>query len=160
MPKIVSPVHRRYSRQQIDSRRAAFAEASPLFDRPAAGWVGTIRQSLGMTRRDLAKRMRVAESSVARLEASESAGTIQLDTLQRAAEALDCELHYVLVPRRPLEDMVIEQARKRAAALIDRAAHTMLLEDQKPSAKSLDKLLSDLTADRIDKPGLWDDTER
>lgn len=157
MPKVDSPLHRRYSRQLIDSRRSAFADVAPLFDRPATGWVGTIRQALGMTRRDLAKRLNVAESSVARLEASECAGTIQLDTLQRAAEALDCELHYVLVPRRSLEDMVTDQARKRAAALIDRAAHTMLLEDQKPNTTSLEKLLSDMTTDRIDKSGLWNE---
>ena len=63
------------------------------------------------------------------------------------------------VQRRPLEDMVIEQARKRAAALMSRATHTMLLEDQKPDDESLQKLLSEMTADRIDKPGLWDDKE-
>lgn len=160
MPKVVNPQHRRYSRQLIDARRPALADVAPLFDRPQSGWVATIRQSLGMTRRDLAKRMRVAESTVARLESSESAGTIQLDTLHRAAEAMDCELHYVLVPRRPLEDMVIEQARKRAADLLDRAAHTMLLEDQKPSDESLQKLLSEMTTNRIDKPGLWNDTEQ
>ncbi len=160
MPKVVNPIHRRYSRQLIDSRRPVLADVAPLFDRPQPGWVATIRQSLGMTRRDLARRMHVAESTVARLEASECASTIQLDTLQRAAEAMDCELHYVLVPRRPLEDMVIEQARKRAAALLSRATHTMLLEDQKPDDESLQELLSEMTADRIDKSGLWDETER
>lgn len=160
MPKFADPTHRRLTRQLIDSRRAAFAETAPMFDRPQPGWVATIRQSLGMTRRDLAKRMRVAESTVARLEASECAGTVQLDTLERAAEAMNCELRYVLVPRHPLEDMVIEQARKRAATLVDRATHTMLLENQKPNDESLQKLLSELTNRRIDKPGLWDDPER
>jgi hypothetical protein len=39
---------------------------------------------------------------VTRLEQSEASDRIRLDTLRRAADALGCDLVYLLVPRRPL----------------------------------------------------------
>jgi predicted DNA-binding mobile mystery protein A len=110
-----------------------------------------------MTRSDLARRMGVAPSTVARLEANERAGTIQLDTLRRAAAELDCELVYALVPRRPLEGIVHEQARKRATAKIALVEHTMLLEDQVPSRSAIEDMIDDSIAAIIDRPGLWND---
>ena len=46
------------------------------------------------------------------------------------AEALDCELQYVLVPRRPLREMRWNQARKLAQQWQQRAGRTMALEAQ------------------------------
>lgn len=108
-----------------------------------------------MSRTDLARRMGVAPSSVARLEASERAGTVQLDTLRRAAAELDCELVYALVPRQSLEGTVFEQAKKRATAHLATVEHTMLLEDQLPRASVLSEMLSDAIAEAIDRPRLW-----
>jgi predicted DNA-binding mobile mystery protein A len=101
--------------------------------------------------------MDVAESTVSRLEASERAGTAQLNSLRRAADALGCDLVYALVPRRPLEDMVQEQARKQAAKLLASVQHTMLLEDQMPAESTMQQLLDDAAAEHIDRPGLWRD---
>ncbi len=110
-----------------------------------------------MSRKDLATRLKVSESSVARLEASERAGTAQLDTLRRAADALGCDLVYALVPRRPLEDMVQEQAHTKARKLLAEVQHTMLLEDQAPRLSALQQILDDNAADRVDRPGLWNE---
>jgi transcriptional regulator with XRE-family HTH domain len=58
--------------------------------------------------------MGVTQSTVADLEASEVHGTIRLDTLRRAADALDCDVAYFLIPRTSLDEMVVSQARRKA----------------------------------------------
>ena len=59
------------------------------------------------------------------------------------AEALDCELQYVLVPRRSLREMRWSQARKLAQQWQQRAGRTMALEEQtvaSPSAAMEDRI--------------------
>jgi predicted DNA-binding mobile mystery protein A len=73
---------------------------------PADGWVRTIRQALGMSTESLAFRMKVSRRSVVSLEAGEADGSVQLNTLRRAADALDCQLFHVLVPRTSLTELV------------------------------------------------------
>lgn len=83
-----------------------------------------------MTTRQLAARMGMRQPSLIALEKAEVAGTISLNTLRRAAEALDCDLAYVLVPRRPLDETVKRRARAIAEAHGAAASHSMQLEGQ------------------------------
>lgn len=157
MPKTSNTIGRRRARRRLDERGVELRQRLSQFSVPHGGWVGAIREALGMSRKDLATRMKVVESSVARLEASERAGTVQLDTLRRAAGALDCDLVYALVPRRPLDDMVQDQARKQALKLLAAVQHTMLLEDQLPQQSALRQMLDDAAAEWVDRPGLWNE---
>lgn len=105
---------------------------------PKAGWVRAIREGLGMTRGQLGNRMRstrkgtygLTASAIQSLERQEAAGTATLDSLQRAAEALDCTLVYALVPNRSLEETVQQQARTVAREIDDATKRTMQLEAQ------------------------------
>jgi hypothetical protein len=54
---------------------------------------------------------------------------VTLQSLRRAAEALDCELHYVLVPRQPLEELVEQRAKGIAEKAVNNVMHTISLED-------------------------------
>ncbi len=99
-------------------------------DRPIAGWLRTIRATLGMTTSQLARRLNIAQSSVSSLERSEIDDRITLQALRKAAAALDCELHYVLVPRTSLSAMIDTAADKLASALTEPVLHTMRLEAQ------------------------------
>ncbi len=83
-------------------------------------------------------------------------GTIQLATLRRAAEALDCTLVYVLIPNKPLKTMIRERARKLARRRLQAVDHSMLLENQKVSAKDAEPRLDELAED-IDPRALWDE---
>lgn len=118
------------SRARLDERFAQFG-AAERYRPPARGWIKAIREALGMSTAQLAKRMAVRQPSIVGIEASEEKGTIELATLRRAAEALDCTLVYVLIPNKPLAATV----RERALALLQRrrrpVEHTMLLEDQR-----------------------------
>src|SRR3954447_21113055 len=106
-------------------RRLAPLRRNVDLTRPSRGWVRAIRDSLGMTTRQLAERLGKAQSTVVDLEKGEVADTVTLASLRQAAEALQCSLVYALVPRRPLEEMVREQA----AQIVDRQLapvhHTM-----------------------------------
>ncbi len=80
---------------QLDATLAR-SRAAELPVRPPSGWLKAIREALGMTATQLARRLSVVTSTVTRLETSEADDTISLATLRRAAEALDCGLRYVL----------------------------------------------------------------
>jgi predicted DNA-binding mobile mystery protein A len=59
-----------------------------------------------MTVGQLASRMGITHAAVISIEKSEARGTVNMTTLQRAAEALDCTVIYALVPNRSLDSMV------------------------------------------------------
>jgi predicted DNA-binding mobile mystery protein A len=118
------------SRERLDERLREFAQVVRP-DPPVRGWIKAIRKSLGMTTAQLAKRLGIKQPSVVAMEQSEIKGSIELATLRRVAEALDCRLVYAFVPKTTLEQAVRERAgawaRRRRAAV----EHSMLLENQK-----------------------------
>ena len=93
------------SRANLDRRFKEFG-AVRRYAAPVRGWVKAVREALGMTTAQLAKRLGVKQPSVVAIEQSEAKGTIELATLRRVAEALDCTLVYAFVPNKPLETMV------------------------------------------------------
>ena len=119
------------------------AAIHPSPPRPPAGWLRAIREALGMTSAVLAARLEITASGVRKLEQAEATDAITLGTLRRVAEALDCELQYTLVPRRPLREMRRQQALRLAQQWQQRAGRTMALEAQpieSPSAGAQERL--------------------
>jgi predicted DNA-binding mobile mystery protein A len=106
--------------------------------RPSGGWLRAIRQTLGMTTRQLAKYVGVTQAAVVDAERAEAKGDITLTTLKRYATALDCELCYVLVPRRPLLEVIEERADHIARDQVSRVSHSMALEDQSTTREHLE----------------------
>lgn len=98
---------------------------------PARGWIKAIREALGMTTAQMARRMGVSQPRIVELEAGEVSGSISLKSLKRAAEALDCRAVVLLVPRRRLSEMLRERAAQEADAHLQSVDQTMRLEDQK-----------------------------
>ncbi len=101
--------------------------------RPLSGWIQAIRSALGMTTRQLATRVGLSQSTLATLEKSEADDRITLRSLRKVADALDCDLQYVLVPREPLTGRVEKRAEAIALERVARILHTMRLEDQAPT---------------------------
>jgi len=102
---------------------------------PKSGWIAAIRKSLGMSESALAKRLGVSQSAEAQYEKSEKAGTITLQTLEKVAAALDADLVYAIVPRRPLKEIIEERAAEVARGRILPIAHSMSIEDQSASVE-------------------------
>lgn len=115
--------------QQMDESLAPWRSA-PLSARPRAGWARAIREALGMSGYALARRMGITPAGVRKLEAAESADAITLASLRKLAQALDCELHYALVPRSSLTQRIEDQARAVAQEHLRPVSHSMALEDQ------------------------------
>lgn len=68
---------------------------------PPLGWIRMMREARGLSLRQLAARLGVQGNSVHVAERREIAGGISLYQLQRIADALECDLFYAFVPRRP-----------------------------------------------------------
>ena len=57
-----------------------------------------------------ARRLGMSHAGVRKLEAAEASDAITLASLRKLAAALDCELHYALVPRTNLEQQLHDRA--------------------------------------------------
>jgi predicted DNA-binding mobile mystery protein A len=108
-----------------------------------------------MTGVQFAKRLGVRPQSVEALEKSEANGAIQLKTLRRVAEALDCTLVYALVPNASLEGAVNKRARRIALRELGRVAHTMKLEAQGTSDANLEGRIEAYIRDILKERDLW-----
>jgi predicted DNA-binding mobile mystery protein A len=136
---------------------AHFEEWQPLrtLARPPHGWVRAVREALGMSTAALAHRLGTTAGAVTRLEQSEAGDRIRLNTLRGAADALGCDLVYLLIPRRQLDLVVRERARELARSQAAAVEQTMRLEDQ---AAGLTSELEDrLTEELLQRGGLWSD---
>ena len=102
-------------------------------------------------------RVGMRPQSVADLEKSEATGSIQLKTLQRAAEALGCTLVYALVPKSSLEGAVQMRARQLAMRRLKRVAHTMKLEGQSVDEAGLEERIEAYIREAIKERDLWND---
>jgi predicted DNA-binding mobile mystery protein A len=143
------------SRSHLDKRYGDFRPIE-RFAPPIRGWIKAVREALGMTTTQLARRLKVSQPTVSEIESSELRGTIELATLRRVAEALDCKVVYALVPNRPLEAMARDQARKVARRRLAAVDHTMLLESQQVAQEEIEARLDDVARD-IKPRDLWDE---
>ncbi|MDT8376421.1 MAG: mobile mystery protein A [Mariprofundaceae bacterium] len=120
---------RSIARQQLDKRLQAFAELKKS-QPPMRGWIRAIRDALGMTAEQLARRMGVRRQRANALEKGEVAGTATINSIRKAAEAMDCVFVYALVPRDSLQANVERQAMKYAEKTDTAVQHSMVLEQQ------------------------------
>ena len=152
------PQERTSARRQLD-KRLNILRNMDSFARPSRGWIKAIREALGMTTAQLGDRIGVSQPRAVAIEKAEQTQTITLDSLERAARALDCELVYAFVPRKPLEDLAEERALKLALRRLARTRHSMALEDQAVASADEQEHLKRLVRQLLDKPGstLWNE---
>ena len=152
------PQERATARRQLDRRLKLLQNTNELA-RPSRGWVKAIRESLGMTTAQLARRLGVSQPRVVEIEKGEMTSAITLETLERVARALDCRLVYALVPRKPLDTLVEERATQVARRRLATTRHSMRLEAQGVDAADEEEQIR-LSARRlVEKSGsaLWAD---
>lgn len=144
------------ARARLDERLEAMKPAGRLSP-PHKGWVRAIRDALGMSGRQLGARMGITAQSVAELERSEALGTIRLNTLRRAAAALDCTLVYALVPNTSLAETVETRTRRLALHALGQVSHSMALEDQAVSERDLEERVRAYAAQALRARDLWEE---
>jgi predicted DNA-binding mobile mystery protein A len=146
------------ARRQLDKKLIPL-QKSDVMAQPPRGWIKAIREALGLTTRQFSKRLNLSQSRVVEIEHAEVSGSITLDSLRRAAEALDCRLVYALVPAAPLEEIAENRAKTKALQRLKKTRHTMALEDQSVDAADEEEQLKQLAQKLLVQPGsgLWDD---
>lgn len=101
--------------------------------RPSKGWIASVREALGLSLRQVGKKMRASGQAIQQFEQAEAEDRITLRALRRVAGTMGCELVYVLVPKSgSFAELAEHPTRERAARDVKSVVHTMALEDQKP----------------------------
>jgi predicted DNA-binding mobile mystery protein A len=149
---------RNSARRQLDKRLNTL-RYSDAFTRPPRGWIKAIREALGMTTAQLAQRIGVSQPRAVAIEKAEKNKSITLKSLERAAQVLDCQVVYTLIPRKPLSDLVEERARELAIKRLQLIRYSMALEAQSVDKSDEEEQLKDFVERLIKKSGseLWMD---
>lgn len=83
-----------------------------------------------MSGAQLARRTGVTKAAIYQAERNEPEGAITIKQMEKIAQALGCRFVYAIVPDDSVADIVKQQARKKAEALVQRASAHMALEKQ------------------------------
>lgn len=141
-------------RKQIDTRLDRVREHASLLRTPRGGWLRLVRTALGMSQEVLGARLGVTKQAVTDLERREGEGTATLAKLQKAAEALDAELLWVIVPRRPVAETLEARADAIARRLAGQVGHSMRLEDQATGPDAQAERVAELRTMLLESPEL------
>ena len=157
----MKPEHKTIIREQLEATLSRLSEAANT-NRPSRGWLRAVREALGMSSKQFANRLGVKPPRITALEKDEMSGAVTIKKMQEAANALDCDFFYALIPRKSLTDTVRKQAENLAISRLSRVSHSMLLEsqqlsdsEQKKAVKTeIEKILKQMPRE------LWEDHGR
>ena len=125
-----------------------------IIARPQQGWLKTIREFLGMTTTQLAKRLEISQPRIVAMEKNER--NVKISTMERIADVLNCDFSYAFVPRENIDDIIYNQAKKKAKKILDKVNKNMGLENQ---LVKTDDLLKDIIEELLDGniARIWDE---
>lgn len=147
-------------RSQLDKQLSLLRKYQKQSPPLTGQWVRTLREALGMTQAQLAKRLRVTPQTIHAMETSENLGTISVNTLKKNGAALGCSVFVALIPHDPLEEIVKKQAQKVARRLVEQIVHTMALEKQQPHRDFIERQIEELASELIQRGDkcIWDES--
>ncbi|MBU0686524.1 MAG: helix-turn-helix domain-containing protein [Candidatus Margulisbacteria bacterium] len=136
---------------------AAVKEGQPVAIEKVGQRLRDIRQALGMTQKQLAKRINISQPLLSRIE--DNAASCTLKTIVRVANALGSEFLGVLASKDTLEAMIQKQAEKKAKSFVKRTFANMAMEQQAPGKKAYEYQLKKLTEELASNPvpALWEE---
>lgn len=142
--------------RQLDRRLDELRKnVTPLLEPPREGWIATIRAALGMTQEQLGERMGVSRQAIGQLEDREVEGSITLNALRQAAEALGGIVVYAVVPNEPLRQTMEDKATSIARRMVTSVGHSMRLEDQETESDA-EARIQEIVQELLASPGaLW-----
>jgi predicted DNA-binding mobile mystery protein A len=131
--------------EQVDKKLMVFEPAKNVAI-PAKGWLNAVRVSLNMTLQQLGQRLNITAQSVRDLEMREAAGTITINRLREAAQAINMQFVYGLIPiDGSIEKMIENRATALAREIVLRTSQSMKLEDQEISSTRIEKAIKEKT---------------
>jgi predicted DNA-binding mobile mystery protein A len=143
---------------QFDRRIPRLRKAADELRRqmPASGWIKAVRGALGISERAFAKRLGIKQPTLQDLERGERSGSVTLESLRRAAYALDADFVYAIVPRKPLRATIAARARVLAQERLESIAQTMAMEGHALTRQQLKRQFEELADELEKKPSeLW-----
>ncbi len=149
----------RFTNLRLRQLDAALRVATALRSRPPpqVGWIRTVREALGMSLRQLARRTGLSKTTVASIESNEAKGSVRLESLVRLADAMDCDLVYAIVPRHSLEETLNRQTTLAAERIVRRVSDSMELEAQGTPSEEQDRLVEEVANRLRENPrDAWD----
>jgi len=116
-----------------------------------------IREAVGMTQKQMAKRLKVSQSAISQIE--ENRETSSLGTILKIAQTLGCEIMGAAVSKESLESIIKKRAEIAAQKTLNRTFATMAMEKQTPSDDAYKYQLKKLIEELIENPGpeLWEE---
>lgn len=119
----------------------------------SSGWIKTVREAIGMTVSQLAARLGVTQPRITKMESNED--NLKLSTMKKAAEAMNCDFVYYFKPKTTFQNLVDEQAQKKAAEVLKTVNVNMALENQEIAE---DEAVKDFASDLINTKikQIWD----
>ena len=119
--------------------------------------IKSIRIQLGMSQKALAKRARVPQSTISRIEQEER--DANLSTLIKILGAISCDLVIVPLLQDSIDTIRRKQARKTAEKQVRYLKGTMNLEDQQPDSRFIAELIKQEEERLLQGPNskLWDE---
>ncbi len=116
-----------------------------------------IREILGMTQAQMAKRLDIKQPSLSEME--DNIENSKLSTVLKMVKALECEFKGVIVSKKPIKKMLCERAEKVAKRIVKRTYANMAMEEQSPNRAAYQDELKRVAEELIAKPGpeLWED---
>ena len=111
---------------------------------PRDGWIKEIRTALKMTYARVSKKLSVTPSAIMKFEKNEIKGTININSLNKIAEALNCKFVYALVPNETLNKIIDNRVEKVATKMINQIDQSMSLENQSVNKKEIKEQLNNL----------------
>jgi predicted DNA-binding mobile mystery protein A len=128
---------------QTDSKIKSFVAVKKVII-PSSGWVHAIRLSLGMSLKQLGKRMNITAQSIKEIEEREKAGTISINVLRQFGKSLNMKFIYGFIPEKEsITEMINQRAQEIAREIVLRTSVNMSLENQKNSEKRLIKAIKE-----------------
>lgn len=136
----------------LDKKTSSLTDAKDIVPK-GASWINAVREAIGMTAVQLAKRLGVTQPRVAKMEANEE--NLKLSTMKKAAKAMNCDFVYYFKPKSTFQNIVQTQAQKKAEEIILGVNLNMALENQDIDSK---EAIDDMAADFINKntKRIWD----
>lgn len=136
----------------LDKKTSSLSDAKNIVPK-GVSWINTVREAIGMSAVQLAKRLGVTQPRIAKMEINEE--NLKLSTMKRVAQAMNCDFVYYFKPKTTFQDIVQIQAKKKAEEILLGVNLNMALENQDIQTK---EAVNDMAADFINgnTKRIWD----
>ena len=136
----------------LDKKTSSLTDAKDIVPK-GASWINAVREAIGMTAVQLAKRLGVTQPRVAKMEANEE--NLKLSTMKKVAKAMNCDFVYYFKPKSTFQNIVQTQAQKKAEEIILGVNLNMALENQSIESKeAIDDMAEDFINENTKR--IWD----